>query len=129
MATSAREDSGVPEGAVARALLAELVAALKADPVLHRAVVALLQVTHAPPHRDDCVMTVGEVAAELKVSERSVYRALRDGRLRGDRVGSSWRISSAAVDEWKGGGAARTAESPQPRRPGSYDVARRALAA
>jgi len=99
--TSGSEDSGVLEGAVARALLAELVAALKADPVLRRDVVALLQPTRSPSTSDERLMTVAEVAAAVKLSERSVYRALRNGRLRGDRVGSSWRISSAAVDEWK----------------------------
>jgi len=127
--TSGSEDSGVLEGALARALLAELVAAPKADPVLRRDVVALLQPTRSPSTSDERLMTVAEVAAAVKLSERSVYRALRNGRLRGDRVGSSWRISSAAVDEWKGGRTLRTAARPLPRRPANYDVARRALAA
>ena len=117
------------EGAVARALLAELVAALKSDPVLRRDVVALLQSPHPSSRADERLMTVSEVAAVLKVSKRSIYRALRDGRLRGDRVGSSWRISSAAVDKWKAGTTAGTAESPLSRRSGKYDVAHRALAA
>jgi len=62
VATSGREESGVLEGAVARARLAELVAALKADPALHRDVVALLQPTRSPSGSDERPMTVAEVA-------------------------------------------------------------------
>lgn len=126
VATSGREDSGALGVAVARALLAELVAALKADPLLRQDLAALLEVPEPSACRDEPLMTVGDVAAMLGVSERSVYRALRDGRLRGDRIGSSWRISVAAVDDWKGGGRGRRAPDRTPRR---YDVARRSLAA
>jgi excisionase family DNA binding protein len=114
---------------VARAFLAELVAALKADPLLRSDVVQLLQATAAPTRTDDRAMTVAEVAAALKVSERSVYRALREGRLRGAPIGSSWRISSAAVEDWKAGRRDGTCEPAPARRPGSYNVARRVLAA
>ena len=114
---------------MARALLAELVAALKDDPVLRRDVSALFQVSGAL-RADDRLMTVAEVAAVLEVSERSVYRALRDGRLRGSRIGSSWRISSMAVDDWKGERRrSTTAGRPASRRSGSHEVARRAVAA
>ena len=126
VATSGREDSGALGVAVAHALLAELVAALKADPLLRQDLAALLEVPEPSACRDERLMTVGDVAAMLGVSERSVYRALRDGRLRGDRIGSSWRISVAAVDDWKGGGRGRRAPDRTPRR---YDVARRSLAA
>jgi excisionase family DNA binding protein len=129
VATSKGLDSGTLGSAVARALLAELVAALKADPVLCRDVVALLELPRARSSSDDHAMTVGEVAAALKVSERSVYRALRDGRLRGQRLGSSWRISAAAVEDWKLGRRGGAASPTPPRRQGSYDVARRTLAA
>lgn len=112
-----------------RVLLAELVAALRADPVLRRDVVALLQEPRSSTGGDARVMSVEEVAAAVRVSERSVYRALRDGRLRGDRIGSRWRISAAAVEEWKVGQCGNAPEAAAHRRPGSYDVARRALAA
>ena len=126
VATSGRENSQTLGGVVARALLAELVAALKADPGLRRDVASLLQSPAPSPPSDERLMTVAEVAALFGVSERSVYRALRDGRLRGSRLGSSWRISAAAVDDWKAGRRGRPVTTRSPQR---YDVARRSLAA
>lgn len=43
----------------------------------------------------DELLTVPEVAARLKVSEETVRRWLRDGHLRGRRIGSTragWRV-------------------------------------
>lgn len=116
VATSGREDSGTLGGAVARALLAELVAALEADPMLRWDLAELLDAPVSSAGRDERLMTVTDVAAMLGVSERSVYRALRDGRLRGDRIGSTWRISAAAVDDWKAGRRVHPVLDRAPRR-------------
>ena len=40
-------------------------------------------------------LTVKEAARELRVTTRSVYQWLRDGKLRGERAGNLWRISQA----------------------------------
>lgn len=41
-----------------------------------------------------------EVAAYLAVSVLGVYRRLREGRLRGHKVGGKWRIPDSAVREY-----------------------------
>ena len=38
-------------------------------------------------------LTVQEAAKELRVTTRSVYAWLRDGKLRGERAGNRWRIT------------------------------------
>lgn len=38
-----------------------------------------------------------ELAAKLKVTRRSVYQWLLDGRLKGEKVGDTWRISEEHV--------------------------------
>jgi len=43
------------------------------------------------------LMTVGEVAALLKVSDRTIRRAIHDGRLRAIAIGRSWRIPREAL--------------------------------
>lgn len=47
----------------------------------------------------DGLLTVQEVAVLLRVSDESVYRLCRNGRLRATRVGGLWRIPREAVDE------------------------------
>ena len=42
--------------------------------------------------KEDRVYTPREVAAILRVSSVTVSRAIRDGKLRGLRVGGQWRI-------------------------------------
>ncbi len=41
-----------------------------------------------------------EVAAYLAISVLGVYRRLREGRLRGHKVGGQWRISDGAVRQF-----------------------------
>ena len=43
---------------------------------------------------------VAGVSAYLKVSPRTIYRLLARGELPGLRVGSSWRFSRKAIDQW-----------------------------
>ena len=46
------------------------------------------------------VLTAAEVMDILGVGKNTVYRLLNSGRLRGVRVGSSWRISMDSLNEF-----------------------------
>ena len=46
------------------------------------------------------VMTAGDVAQLLRVSEKTVKRMAGDGRLPAQRVGRAWRFSRAAIMDW-----------------------------
>ena len=48
----------------------------------------------------DEFLGVPEVARLLRVSDRSVLRALTAGKLPGRKVGKKWRISRAALMRW-----------------------------
>ncbi len=45
------------------------------------------------------IWTVREVAKRMKVSEESVRRLLRSGKLRGVNLGRDWRIPESAIVE------------------------------
>jgi excisionase family DNA binding protein len=46
--------------------------------------------------------TVDETAEILKVAPETVRRLLRSGRLRGVKVGRSWRIPERAIEDFAG---------------------------
>ena len=46
------------------------------------------------------LMTVREVAVYLRVTEKTIYRLLRQGKIPATRVGHSWRFDKALIDEW-----------------------------
>ena len=46
------------------------------------------------------VYSVDEVAEILKVSQRSVYNYVRSGQLKASKIGKSWRISAAALQDF-----------------------------
>ena len=48
------------------------------------------------------LLTVGEVAAAMRVSNMTVYRLIKAGDLRAVRVGHSYRIRRAEVDRYLG---------------------------
>lgn len=50
-------------------------------------------------------MTVTEVAAELRVSKMTIYRAADGGHLHAIRAGRSIRIRRSWFEEWVRGGA------------------------
>ncbi len=55
---------------------------------------------------DEQMYTVPEVSQRLRVPEATVRRMLRDGRLRGNRLGGTrlgWRIPESAIRELLGG--------------------------
>lgn len=45
-------------------------------------------------------LTVNEVAERLKVSTKTVYRAVESGELRASRIGRAWRISEPDVVDY-----------------------------
>ena len=44
------------------------------------------------------ILTVGQVAAYLQLNRLTVYRYIREGRLRASKVGKAYRIRKADVD-------------------------------
>ena len=46
------------------------------------------------------IMTIGEVADYLKVTERTIYRLAAAKKVPAFKVGGSWRFSRADIDEW-----------------------------
>jgi len=49
---------------------------------------------------DNAIMTVGEVAHYLKVTERTIYRLAGAKQIPAFKVGGSWRFSKADIDGW-----------------------------
>ena len=46
------------------------------------------------------VLTPAEVMEVLRIGKNSVYTLLNSGKLRGFRIGRSWRISAEALEEF-----------------------------
>ena len=46
------------------------------------------------------LMTVGEVATYLRVTKKTIYRLLRQGKIPATKVGHQWRFEKTAIDEW-----------------------------
>ena len=46
------------------------------------------------------ILTIREVADYLKVTERTLYRLVQDGKLPAFRVGNSWRFRREDLDRW-----------------------------
>ena len=49
---------------------------------------------------DNAIMTIGEVADYLKVTERTIYRLAGAKQIPALKVGGSWRFSKADIDSW-----------------------------
>jgi excisionase family DNA binding protein len=49
---------------------------------------------------DNAIMTIGEVADYLKVTERTIYRLAGAKQIPAFKVGGSWRFSKVDIDEW-----------------------------
>jgi excisionase family DNA binding protein len=54
--------------------------------------------TSSPP--DNGIMTIGEVADYLKVTERTIYRLEGAKQNPAFKVGASWRFSKVDIDSW-----------------------------
>ncbi len=48
----------------------------------------------------NAIMTIGEVADYLKVTERTIYRLAGAKQIPAFKVGGSWRFSKADIDAW-----------------------------
>ena len=48
----------------------------------------------------DAILTVREVSAYLKLSESTVYKLAKEGRLPGRKLGGVWRFSRKRLDEY-----------------------------
>ncbi|MCK5398355.1 MAG: helix-turn-helix domain-containing protein [Thermoplasmata archaeon] len=46
------------------------------------------------------IMTIKEVAAYLKLNEKTTYRLTSDGKIPAFKVGGSWRFRRAEIDRW-----------------------------
>ncbi len=49
---------------------------------------------------DYAIMTIGEVADYLKVTERTIYRLAGAKQIPAFKVGGSWRFSKVDIDGW-----------------------------
>ncbi|BCM92067.1 hypothetical protein IAD21_03946 [Abditibacteriota bacterium] len=54
----------------------------------------------APPSGGASLLSPAEAAQELGVSEADVLQTLEGGELKGKKIGSTWRISRAALDQY-----------------------------
>ncbi|WP_417799026.1 methylation-associated defense system helix-turn-helix domain-containing protein MAD1 [Terasakiella pusilla] len=48
----------------------------------------------------DEIMTIQEVAAYLKLKEKTAYRLAADGKIPGFKVGGSWRFRRKEIESW-----------------------------
>lgn len=46
------------------------------------------------------VMTIRELAAYLKMAEKTLYRLAGEGSVPGFKVGGSWRFRKGEIDRW-----------------------------
>jgi excisionase family DNA binding protein len=46
------------------------------------------------------ILTVPQAAAQLQVSERTIYEWLRDGKLPGKKIGKVWRMSAEVLKDF-----------------------------
>ncbi|WP_421419231.1 methylation-associated defense system helix-turn-helix domain-containing protein MAD1 [Pseudoalteromonas lipolytica] len=48
----------------------------------------------------DQILTLKEVAAYLKLAEKTAYRLANEGQLPGFKVGGSWRFKREDIEVW-----------------------------
>jgi len=46
------------------------------------------------------IMTIKEVAAYLKLTEKTAYRLAAEGKIPGFKVGGSWRFRRNEIEKW-----------------------------
>lgn len=46
------------------------------------------------------LMTLVELAENLRFNKRTIYRLLKDGSIPAIKIGSKWRFDKAAIDKW-----------------------------
>lgn len=60
----------------------------------------LLAKTMLSSPADNAIMTIGEVADYLKVTDRTIYRLAGAKQIPAFKVGGSWRFSKVDIDVW-----------------------------
>jgi len=68
------------------------------------------------------VLTVSELSEYLHVHRTTIYRLLKRGQLPGFRIGSDWRFSVEAIDEWRLQQPVGHLEEPKAKEPKAPDV-------
>lgn len=48
----------------------------------------------------DQILTLKEVAAYLKLAEKTAYKLAAEGKLPGFKVGGSWRFKETDIEQW-----------------------------
>ena len=48
----------------------------------------------------DDILTIKELSAYLKTSEKTIYRLLSKDEIPAVKVGTSWRFKKEAIDDW-----------------------------
>jgi excisionase family DNA binding protein len=61
---------------------------------------AQLAITMPHSPTDNAIMTIGEVADYLKVTERTIYRLAGAKQIPAFKVGGSWRFSKTDIEAW-----------------------------
>ncbi len=46
------------------------------------------------------IMTIGETAQYLRISQSSLYKLAQDGRIPCQKVGRHWRFRKETIDHW-----------------------------
>ena len=49
---------------------------------------------------DDEILTIKEVAAYLKLTQKTAYRLAAEGGIPGFKVGGSWRFRRREIEHW-----------------------------
>ena len=48
----------------------------------------------------DDIMTIHDVAVYLKITEKTAYRLVSEGKIPGFKVGGSWRFNRSEIVSW-----------------------------
>lgn len=46
------------------------------------------------------VLTIGELAAYLKIPKSTLYKLVREGKIPSQKIGRHWRFRKGAIDHW-----------------------------
>lgn len=46
------------------------------------------------------IMTISDIANYLKITEKTAYRLVSEGKIPGFKVGGSWRFNRAEIRDW-----------------------------
>lgn len=58
------------------------------------------------------IMTIGETAQYLRISQSSLYKLAQEGRIPCQKVGRHWRFRKASIDNWLDERKSKTTQQP-----------------